>query len=429
MQTRTEDFGYGLMTEADAEDGFAAGVGADDVEQETGLARQSRAGGKQDFVVCFQFLEEKAVVSHDTDFCVEATEEMDEIVDKRIVVVDNNNFHKQEKGMSGGGRGAISYGRVGLNIREARFVLQVGFDVFVASAAHGEHDHVIGLEGAAGEEGEGVAAFESGDDAFKAGEFEGGTERFIIGDRQDGGTAGVGEVGKERADAGIVESGGDAVGFDHAAFGVLHDEGAAAVEDARATDVDGRGGATALYALPTGFSQDDAHAGRVEVVIDAAGGVGATADAGEEIVRIVAAFLCFELGFDFLADDALKACHEVGIRMRADRRTDDVERVGWMRRPVGDGSVDGILERATATPDGANVGAEHFHAFHVDVLAFHIDGSHIDHAGHAHQRAGGGSGHAVLSGSRLGDDACFSEGSREEDLSDGVVDFVRPGVV
>ena len=327
------------------------------------------------------------------------------------------------------GRGALSYGRVGLNIREARFVLQVGFDVFVASAAHGEHDHVIGLEGATGEEGEGVAAFESGDDAFEAGEFEGGTERFIIGDRQDGGAAGVGEVGKERADAGIVESGGDAVGFDHAAFGVLHDEGAAAVEDARATDVDGRGGATALYALPTGFSQDDAHAGRVEVVIDAAGGVGATADAGEEIVRIVAAFLCFELGFDFLADDALKTCHEVGIRMWADRRTDDVERVGRMRRPVGDGSVDGILERATATPDGANVGAEHFHAFHVDVLAFHIDGSHIDHAGHAHQRAGGSSGHAVLSGSSLGDDACFSKGSREEDLSDGVVDFVRPGVV
>lgn len=28
---------------------------------------------------------------------------MDEIVDKRIVVVDNNNFHKQEKGMSGEG--------------------------------------------------------------------------------------------------------------------------------------------------------------------------------------------------------------------------------------------------------------------------------------------------------------------------------------
>lgn len=102
VQTRTEDFGNGLMTEADAEDGFAAGVGADDVEQETGLARQSRAGGKQDFVVCFQLLEEKAVVSHDTDFCAEATEEMDEIVDKRIVVVDNNNFHKQEKGMSGG---------------------------------------------------------------------------------------------------------------------------------------------------------------------------------------------------------------------------------------------------------------------------------------------------------------------------------------
>lgn len=44
MQTRTEDFGDGLMTEADTEDGFAAGVGADDVEQETGLARQSRAG-------------------------------------------------------------------------------------------------------------------------------------------------------------------------------------------------------------------------------------------------------------------------------------------------------------------------------------------------------------------------------------------------
>ena len=35
-----------------------------------------------------------------------------EIVDKRIVVVDNNNFHKQEKGMSGGaGRAFLRQGR------------------------------------------------------------------------------------------------------------------------------------------------------------------------------------------------------------------------------------------------------------------------------------------------------------------------------
>ena len=62
--------------------------------------------------------------------------------------------------------------------------------------------------------------------------------------------------------------------------------------------------------------------------------------------------------------------------------------------------------------------------YYIDVLAFHICFPHIDDAFHIHQCTDGSCCHAMLSGSRLGNDTCFSHAARQKYLPDGVVYFM-----
>ena len=100
-----------------------------------------------------------------------------------------------------------------------------------------------------------------------------------------------------------------------------------------------------------------------------------------------------------------------------------------MAAPVSYGLVGGILERLVAALHGKYLGAQHAHAFHVDVLTLHIQCTHIHTAGHIHQCAHGGSGHSVLSGTGLGYDALLSHAPCKQYLPDGIVYLVGTGVV
>ena len=77
---------------------------------------------------------------------------------------------------------------------------------------------------------------------------------------------------------------------------------------------------------------------------------------------------------------------------------------------------------------GSHLGAEQLHPEHVESLALHIDGAHIDDAFEAEQRARRGRRHTVLSGAGLGNDAALSHSLGEKRLTDDVVDLVRAGV-
>ena len=66
-----------------------------------------------------------------------------------------------------------------------------------------------------------------------------------------------GEVGVLRADAGVVEAGGDRVGLDGLAVLVLEDEGAGAVQHAALPRHDGRGVAAGLDAVAAGLEAVD----------------------------------------------------------------------------------------------------------------------------------------------------------------------------
>ncbi len=61
-------------------------------------------------------------------------------------------------------------------------------------------------------------------------------------------------------------------------------------------------------------------------------------------------------------------------------------------------------------------------------LPLDVDLAHIDDAGQAEPRGGGGARDAMLSRARFGDDALRAQPLREQGLAQGVVDLVRTGM-
>jgi hypothetical protein len=95
--------------------------------------------------------------------------------------------------------------------------------------------------------------------------------------------------------------------------------------------------------------------------------------------------------------------------------------VGDVADPVADRLGGGVLQ-------GRRVGAEQAHAAHVDRLAPHVLGAHVDDAVQAEACAHGGGRHAVLAGAGLGDDPALAHAAGDERLAEGVVQLVRAGV-
>jgi hypothetical protein len=98
------------------------------------------------------------------------------------------------------------------------------------------------------------------------------------------------------------------------------------------------------------------------------------------------------------------------------------------RDPIAHRFVDGVLERLAAGLDTFDARAEQSHAKHVQGLAPHVLGAHVDHAFETQQRACRRAGDAMLSRSRFSDDAGLAHALGEQRLAEGVVDLVRAGV-
>ena len=82
-----------------------------------------------------------------------------------------------------------------------------------------------------------------------------------------------GEVRVDRADARVIQAGGNRIRFLDLSVLVLHDQGTCPVDDALFTQLD-RGGAHAgVDALAAGLGQDDLHPLVVHEMIDRTGGV------------------------------------------------------------------------------------------------------------------------------------------------------------
>ena len=115
--------------------------------------------------------------------------------------------------------------------------------------------------------------------------------------------------------------------------------------------------------------------------------------------------------------------------MGADGRADDVVGFVQVDDPGAHGFVDSIAEGAAANFDGDDFGAEEFDAEHVQRLAADVFSAHENCAWHAEFGADGRRGDAVLACASFGDDFGFAQAAGEKNLAQGVVYFVRSGVV
>ena len=231
-----------------------------------------------------------------------------------------------------------------------------------------------------------------------------------------------------RPDARVVEPRGYGVRGDDLSVLVVHHVRSTAVEHAGRASVERRGVATLAQPLATRLDADHVHFVVVHEREEEAHGVGAAADARDQQIRQTP-FRLSALLLGLFADHRLEVAHQHRIGMRPGDAADDVVRIVHPRHPVAHGLVHGVLERLRTRRHRNHVGTEQFHAIDVDALAGDVLFAHVDLAPETQARGHRGRRDPVLPGPRLRDDARLAHARRQHRLADGVVDFVRPGVV
>ena len=114
--------------------------------------------------------------------------------------------------------------------------------------------------------------------------------------------------------------------------------------------------------------------------------------------------------------------------MRSHRRAQHIEHLRIVN-PHGQSFIHGFLERALAAFGGQHARAEHFHADHIQMLAFDIHFAHADGAFQPHERRARRSGHAMLPGPGFGNDPLFAHAFGQQALPQRIVDLVRAQMI
>src|SRR5262249_20755832 len=148
--------------------------------------------------------------------------------------------------------------------------------------------------------------------------------------------------------------------------------GLAALEYAELAAFESSRVVTALDAVAAGLDADQTHLRLLEKIEEEPDGVRATADTRDHLVR-QPALGREDLLARLLADHAVKIAHHHRIRVRAERRAEDVVRAAHVRDPIAHRLVDRFLERLLAGLDAAHLGTHEPHAKHVQRLPLHVD--------------------------------------------------------
>mmetsp|Transcript_4781 Transcript_4781/g.30268 ORF Transcript_4781/g.30268 Transcript_4781/m.30268 type:complete len:254 (+) Transcript_4781:3097-3858(+) len=119
--------------------------------------------------------------------------------------------------------------------------------------------------------------------------------------------------------------------------------------------------------------------------------------------------------------------HWVGVR--SSHRTQNVVRTLHIRHPVPDGFGGGILQRSRPRVNSPDLCSHEPHAKHIELLPFHVLGTHVHDALQPKASTDGGGSHAMLSSTSLGNDALFSDTFGQKGLSHRIVDLVSTSVV
>ena len=180
-------------------------------------------------------------------------------------------------------------------------------------------------------------------------------------------------------------------------------------------------------AVAPGLDAHDPHARILDKGPEEADGVRAAADAGHHEVGELSSELP-RLRPRFLADDAVEVAHHHRVRVRSQRRAQQVVGRPYVGHPVPERLVDGVFERLRAALDGNDGGAQQLHPEDVERLARNVHAAHVHLALEAEERRRGRRGDPVLAGACLRDDPALAHALGEERLAQHVVDLVRARV-
>ncbi len=115
--------------------------------------------------------------------------------------------------------------------------------------------------------------------------------------------------------------------------------------------------------------------------------------------------------------------------MRSGNAADYIKGIVHIRDPVTHRLIQCVLEGFRPRLDRHDLGIQEFHAIDVYSLSFDILRAHVDHALHPEARSHGSRRYTVLARSRLSDDPRLAHASREQRLTNGIVDLVRTGMI
>ena len=218
-----------------------------------------------------------------------------------------------------------------------------------------------------------------------------GGQRLTVGRVGIGNPTLVAQPGVFRAYGRIVEAGADGMRFHDLSVAGLQHEGSSPVQHPRSSALPvGETGCVATAGDPFASRFDAGHLYPVvQEVVEQANGVRSSSHAGDEQVGQTA-FDLQDLLPRFSPDDALEVAHDGGVRVRAQRRAEQVMSGLHVGHPVTDGLIDRVLQGAASTIYRMNFGAQQLHSEDVGLLSVHVHRSHVDDAFQSQQGAGGG---------------------------------------
>ena len=234
-----------------------------------------------------------------------------------------------------------------------------------------------------------------------------------------------------RADGCVIQTSGDGIRVEGLTFGILKKITLGTLEHAQfaGSRSETNGMTPGFRAIAARLVAVQVHAFVIKESVHDADGVGTTADACANRIRVVNAVPILKLLLGFLADDLLEVTHHCRERMRTCDRAKQVVRVFDVGDPVSQSLIDGVLENAISQSDFHHLGTEHAHASNIKRLTTRIDLTHVDAALQAEHGAHRSGGHTMLSRASFSNDTGLTHALDQQSLPKRIVDLVGAGMV
>ena len=165
----------------------------------------------------------------------------------------------------------------------------------------------------------------------------------------------------------------------------------------------------------------------VQESVEKSNGIAASPHASDKMIR-KALLALKNLTAGFISNHPVKITNNHRIGMRTEGAAENVVGRTHICYPIAHGFIDRLFECSLPCRHPDHLRSEEPHTRYVEGLALHVHGAHVNHTLHPEPCSGGCRGDTMLACSGFRNDTGFPHSAGEEDLADGVVDFMRSGV-